>query len=246
MKPLSRFRDIPKDIIDEIKELKQRIRNLETNNRAGYTSTETGMQVFNTGDDQKFQIYINGVKQFEVGSINGAPEVRLWRSNGLTALFLTKFAEREIIGFQDGSLHTIVGDDAITGFGLARPWLAIPFYDDLQFAPARTTTSATFVPLQYAKYIVQQPFVFVESLVRCSDGTTGGEIKLAVNGTTVTTTTTTIPVGSNTLFTQSINFAYYGLNFGDQCELTVQARRTAGAGTIGVRVQHAYGRETPL
>lgn len=243
---MGRFREIPPDIVEVLKGYERRISNLETNARAGYTAADTGTQVFNTSDEQKFEIDINGVKQVEIGSEGGAPEMRIWRSNGLTALFLTKFAGREIIGMQDGTLHTIVGDDAVTGFGLARPYLPVPFYDDLQFAPARTTTSATFSNLQWATFNVQHPWLYIASLVRCSDGTTGGEIIVNVNGDTVLTTTTTIPVGSNALFDQSVNFASLGTGYGIDVEVTVAARRTAGAGNIGVRVVYAYGKESPL
>lgn len=243
---MGRLREPGPDLLEKIKQLEQRIRNLETNNRAGFTSADSGMQVFNTSDENKFQIYINGAKQVDVGSNGGTPDIRILRSNGLTALFLVKFADREIIGLQDGSLHTIVADDAVTGFGLARPWLPIPFYDDIQFAPARTTASATFVDLQYANYMIQQPFVFVNSLVVSSDGTTSGEIALTVNGDLLPETIVPIPVGSNAIFVHGINFAWYGINYGETCELVVQARRTAGAGTIGVRTVHAYGRDTPI
>lgn len=247
MRPLGRSRDVDVDLLDKIKKLEQRIRNLETNSRAGHTSVDMGAMRVNTSDDSKFQIYIEGIKQVEIGASNGAPEMRFWRANGLTAFFMTRFADRDIIGMQDNSLHTIFGDDAITGFGLSRPWLTIPFYDDLQFAPARTTTSATFANLQWATYNVQHPFVFVTSLVRTSDGTTGGELILKINGNVVNSTTTSIPLGYNSLLTQSINFAYHGgIPHGEDCELVVAARRTAGAGNIGVRVVHAYGRQTPL
>lgn len=239
---MGRLRDIAPDFLEKFKKLEKRVSNLETNNRAGQTSVDSGGFRINVNEDNEFEIYIDGTLRFKAAS----DEIRFFRPDGLTAFFLTEFANRYIIGLQDNSLHTILGDDAITGFGLSRPWLTIPFYDDLQFAPARTTTSATFANLQWATYNVQHPFVFVTSLVRASDGTTGGDIILKVNGNVVTSSLTAIPVGSNALFTTSINFAYYGVPFGEDCELVVAARRTAGAGNLGVRVVHAYGRETPL
>lgn len=242
MNQLSRLREPTPDILDQIKKLTKRVSNLETNNRAGQTSVDSGGFRINVNADNEFEIYIDGTLRFKASS----DDIRYFRPDGLTAFFLTEFANRYIIGFQDNSLHTVMGDDAITGFGLARPWIPIPFYDDLQFVPDRTTTSASYVNLQWAKYNVQHPFVFVQSLVRASDGTTGGDIILKVNGTQVNTTATPIPVGSNTTFTQSINFAYYGVAHGEDVEIVVAARRTAGAGTIGVRTVHAYGRSTPL
>lgn len=238
---MGRLREIQPDLLDTLKKHEARIKNLETNSRASSTSMDGGFRI-NVTANNEFEIYIDGTCRFRVSS----DDIRFLRPDGLTAFFLAEFAERYVVGFQDNSLHTVMGDDAITGFGLNRPFIPIPFYDDLQFAPARTTTSSSFTGLQWSNYNVQHPFVFVNSLVRCSDGTTGGEIVLRVNGNNVTSTLTTIPVGSNSVFTQSINFAYYGVPHGEDCELVVSARRTAGAGTIGVRTVHAYGRSTPL
>lgn len=246
MRLLGRLREPTPDLVDKIKKLEQRISNLETNSRIGNTSVDTGSFRVNTGETNKFQVYVDGIKQMQIGSEGGVPDIRIWRPNGLTAFFMTRFANRDIIGLQDDNLHTIVGDDAVSGFGLARPFIPVPFYDDLQFAPARTTTSATFTNLQWATYNIQHPWLYITSLVRCSDGTTGGEIIVNVNGNTVLPTTTTIPVGSNALFDQFINFATYGTGYGGNVEVTIAARRTAGVGTIGVRTVYAYGRESPL
>jgi len=243
MNPLGRLRESNPDLIEKIKKLEQRIKNLETNPRVGGASVDAGGFRINVNPDNQFEVYIDGTLRFKMAS----DDIRFLRPDGLTAFFLTEFAERYVVGFQDNSLHTVMGDDAITGFGLSRPFIPFPFYDDHQFAPARTTTSATYVNLQWSTYNVQHPFVFVTSLVRTSDGTTGGELILKINGNVVTSTTTAIPLGYNALLTQSINFAYHGgIAHGEDCELVVSARRTAGAGNIGVRTVHAYGRSTPL
>ena len=243
MIPLGRFRE-PQDLLDKIKQLEQRIRNLENNARAGYTSADSGTQVFNTDDTNKFQVYINGAKQLEMGSTAGNPDIRFWRSNGLTAFFMTRFGNRDIIGFQDDSLHTIVADDPVTGFGLARPWIPVVFYDDISFAPSTTTTSGSFTDLQRAQYNIQHPLVYVRTHVVCSDGTTTGEIILTVDGEQVPATTVAIPASG--IYDQYVNFAWYGLAHGTDCQLVVQGRRTAGAGTIGVKVINSVGRDTPI
>lgn len=243
---MSRLREPSPDIIEYVKSLEQRVRNLETTAQAGNTSVDSGALVVNTDDDTKFQVYINNIKQFEMGSTGGNADVRFWRPDGLTAFFITRFGDRYIMGFQDDNLHTVLGDDFVSGWGLGRPWVPVPFYEDNSLLPTRTTTSATYVNLQYARYNIQSPRFTARSFVHCSDGSTGGNIIMSIDGEEVVTTAVTIPVGSSTTFDQTLNFNTFGIDFGNYCDIHIKARRTAGAGTIGVRTIAAYGTEIPV
>lgn len=246
MRQLGRLRGAKPDIVEYIKQLEQRVRNLETTAQAGNTSVDSGTMVFNTDDDTKFRVMINNIRMFEMGSTDGNADVRFWRPDGLTALFITRFGDRYIMGFQDDNLHTVLGDDFVSGWGLGRPYIPVSFYDDNSLLPTRTTTSATYVNLQFARYNIQSPRFTIRSFVHCSDGTTGGDIILSVDGEEVGITTVNIPVGSSTTFDQLIDFNTFGINFGSYCDIHVKARRTAGAGTIGVRTIAAYGTEIPV
>lgn len=247
MRRLSKLRDPNPDLIEMIKKLERRISNLETNSRAGDTSVDRGSLILNTGPENSFQVFVDEYRALEIGSgpdVGNDYGLRLWRDDGTIAFFLGRFGSRLVVGMQDSSLNTIVSNDSISGFGIARPWLAIPFYDDLAFGVNRTTTSSSFENLQRAMYTVQHTFVSITSLVVCSDGSTSGEIIAKINGNLVNESTTSIALGFNATVTQT--FSVNRIAFGVDCELLVAARRTAGAGSVGVRVVHAIGRETPL
>lgn len=169
------------------------------------------------------------------------------RDDGTTALALGDFGtipghpHRQALQWYDRAGNTVFADDTTSGQGIARPWLLLGQWDDGSY-PTATTTSGSFTTLTSLGGYRQQPRVSAQCVARASDATTAGEVRLVYNDTTVLDTKP-IPAGSFAY----INFTTVSLpagNFGDPITLSIQARRTAGTGTIGVRGTYACGAQS--
>lgn len=150
--------------------------------------------------------------------------------------------DNQFWALRDEQGNIIVGDDAATGQGLARPYVPIPFVSGAAAVPTDTTTSATFTGLLSARYTKQHPRLKARILCRASDGTTTGEVQIVKVGGAQIGTTVTVTAGFYGLLT--IGPADVDGTHMEEMELEVQARRTAGAGTIGVRMFGAYAQQT--
>lgn len=231
-----RYRTTAEPSIGEIiADLKRRVALLESGARAGYTSVDKGTLNIKTGS-----MNIGATATF---SDQEAPSVAFYRTDGRIAFSLDGSDGSQSVAIYDGAGNVVMGDDKIAEQGLLRPWIPINWELHSSFAPDVTTTSGSFTPLMTGRLYKQHPRVFVEVLVLCSDGTTAGEVKLMVAATTMQIgTTIVVPAG------------YYGLvNLGPapilsdhltSVELEIQVRRTAGAGSVGIRVMSSYGVES--
>lgn len=169
------------------------------------------------------------------------------RDDGTVALALADLGitpghpHQQALQWWDRVGNVVLADDTTSGQGIARPWLSLGQWDDGSY-PTQTTTSATFATLAQLGGYRQQPRLNVQCLARASDATTAGEVRLLFGASTVLDTKP-IPAGAF----QYINFATVSLpagNFGDPITLSIQARRTAGTGTIGVRGTLAVGAQS--
>ncbi|WFE45296.1 hypothetical protein [Verrucosispora sp. WMMD1129] len=135
----------------------------------------------------------------------------------------------------------IVTDDVASGRGLARPYIPVPMGDVTP--PTATTTSADFVDLSAGLWPAQHPVLRAYVLVRSSDGSTTGEVRLVVDGEQVGDV---VPVTAGLYAYRVIGpGAVPGVYpFGSLRPVAVQGRRTAGSGDIGVRVMTLHGLES--
>lgn len=131
----------------------------------------------------------------------------------------------------DAAGTAILAEDAISGHGLALPYLT------MAAAPARYTdwpgsTLGTFEDIYLLNPYKQQPYAFVVIGHTADAAATTGEAQVTVNG---------MQVGS----TISVTFSQTATTVGpfllpgairDQVDIRVQARRTGGAGTIRLTV----------
>lgn len=232
----------PTDLLAIIADLRRRVEYLEKGARAGFTAIDTGSLRITNGAltiGPNDELYFGNV-------IAGSDTVTGWafrRNNGNLVFFLGGSAGNDqVFEFMDDSGNIIIADDAASDQGLARPYVPIMFSDHSNIAPTNTTTSATFTSLVTSHFVKQHPKIIVYALVQSSSGVTTGEVQLR-NGT--------LNVAPMSGIVQSITGSFYGLvtlgpvpvagNHMDEIEIEVQARRVAGAGTIGVRIMGAYG-----
>lgn len=135
--------------------------------------------------------------------------------------------------------NLLLGDDAVSGQGLTRPYIPLPMLP-ASTAMDVTTTSAVFVDLWVGVIYKQHPLVLAYPLVRASDATTSGELQLYdATGAAVLVNPVVVGLG----FSGYKLLGPVALPGGHLAARTIslQARRTAGAGTIGGRLACCYG-----
>lgn len=147
--------------------------------------------------------------------------------------------------FADNGGNVVVAADGLSGVGLGRPFLPIPFINAYGVTDSVTgwplTTSASFVDLLYAGHQVQHAYVMVMVTAVCGAGTTG-EIQL-LDDVDVIGDVQSVAAGSTTsvVILQALHSVYSSLT-----TLHLQARRTVGTGNVWVNVTGAWGVQTPL
>jgi len=150
---------------------------------------------------------------------------------------------QQYVAMYDAEGHVICGDDILTGRGLARPYIPVSFTESVY--PTRTTVSETFEELFTASFYWQHPQLLVYIYVRASDATTSGEVRAMYSDGGLG-----VQIGSTAIcslgeyVSRSLGPAPLPGDYSEFVEVTIQARRTAGAGTIGVRVVSAYGMQS--
>lgn len=239
-----RYNNADNDLISRLVVMERRLKDLEKGTGIGSTTIDSGSLTVTDGS-----ISIGTIPSMYFGSvlIDGSYFSTAWifrRAD--TSMVLTldgTTAGTQFLSHLDRAQNIVVADDGPGGTGLARPHLNINFVEHSNTVPTVTTTSATFVPLFTGHYQKQHPRINVDVLARSSAGGTTGEVQLY-------DTNTGLMLGSPAAVTSS----FYGVltlgpfdvdgDYLEMIEIEVQARRTAGAGTIGVRVMCAYGEGT--
>lgn len=245
-----RYRTGTPDLLDVIVRLEKRIKDLETANRLSFSSVGGGFII--NGSPFKVTLpgdYFDDVTLLEVttGTYNDKSSTEpgwvMRRNDGGEALGVYGNGSGQFFAVKDHTGNFIFSDDLFSGFGIGRPWLPIPFYNSSTGLPTATTTSGTFVELQYADYSVQSPYLYMQIQVHASDGTTAGEVQVTLSGNQVGDLIT-VTAGLSSIEEFGPALVRELATFGDVRDIKVMGRRTAGAGTIGVRVLGAYGRQS--
>jgi len=169
----------------------------------------------------------------------------LGRAGGRTALAAYGTGvdgDNGFVALYDLSGNYILTDDTASRRGLARPYIGYQVGEVTP--PTAVTTSVTFEDLAAGVNAVQHPVMYAQLLVRSSDASTTGEVRVMVDG---------VQVG-DTLTVQGGSYQYASIGpasvpvsedtYGQLHAIAVQARRTGGAGTIGVRVMSLLGLES--
>lgn len=229
------------DLISRIADMERRLKDIEKGAGIGSTSIDSGDLSVTGGS-----ISVGTIPSVYFGSIliDGSYFSTGWilrREDATTAMTLDgTTAGTQYLSIQDRAQNLVFADDGPGGVGLARPHIPIQFVEHSNIVPTNTTTSGTLTPLVTARLQKQQPRIIVDVLVRASTGATSGEVQLYdVGAAELLGSPTSITLGLYGVVTLG-PFEFDG-GFMETVELEVQARRTAGAGTIGIRIMNAYG-----
>lgn len=233
-------------LMEEIRLLKKRLAALETAAPLRNASISDGGQLVVKDRDGETLILIGRSDDPNLNAPDGNPQMlfQLFRSTGEVALEMFDPLP-QVDGFQqflairDRVGNAIVADDTTSGQGLSRPFIGIPFGEYIE-APTSTTTSGSFVTMQRATIYKQHPRLLVKLLAQASAAGTTGEVRLW-NSTTSEQIGSTLTVGSGAYIEGFLGPGAVSGAHEDVLDIDVQARRTAGAGTIGTRVLTAWG-----
>jgi hypothetical protein len=234
-----------KELFNRIKQLERDLRELRAGRRLEAASIgQGGITVKDGGTISVYDPAGNRVAL--LGDLSafrdGMRGVWLARANGAPAFVASGTGENGDTGYAamyDQQGNYIVSDDMVAGLGLGRPY--IPVQVGEVSPPTATTTSGTFTDLASGVFPAQHKALYAYLLVRASDATTAGEARVTVDGTQYGNTLT-IAAGSYTY--AAINPFVVGLTAAEYANfrtVAVQARRTAGTGTVGVRVMSLIG-----
>lgn len=193
-----------------------------------------------------------GVAAFFVGPVSpdlpdGSPQpgMIVRRNDGTIALHLydpipAAGDYNQFLAWRDRAGNVVISDDTDSGMGLARPYLAGAFY------PARVqdflkTTASDWETIWRERRRKQHPKLYVEAWGATDTAGTTGEVRVMVNGTQVgTTQSATAGVVSG----YAIGPAAVSGEYDDNLSVEIQARRTAGNGSVQVGAAWVDGRQS--
>jgi hypothetical protein len=176
-----------------------------------------------------------GNAQIPDGSGRQNEVFELWRDDGTIALALADLgsvpghAHAQALQTFDSQGNIIFAD---SGEGIANPYIPNGPFIDLT-PPTNTTTSTSFVPMQWCDVIQQHPWCTAAALVQTPSGTVG-QIRLTVSGVQIGTPVT-VPSNSFTVFYTPAAAYPPPFNYLSRLIVQLEARVTSGAGAIGVR-----------
>jgi hypothetical protein len=161
----------------------------------------------------------------------GTARLWLWDPDPLTSGY------RQQIVLTDNIGNYIFADDADAGQGIAYPWIPMPM-THTRFLDWPKCTLATYETIWDCRMLKQQPKMRLSFMSAPSDGTTVGDVRVMVGGVQQFNRA----VNALAVFVDTVDVTVPGNHLADEVPVSVDARRTGGAGTIGVEMRYACGR----
>ncbi len=223
----------PENLMTRLRDLERRLAEVERGRTLhGATISDGVLEVRAEGG----QVILRaGVYDYGGGPV---PGVAIFRIDGSTQYWaFDRPGGGGYLTIYDEQQSELISNDTVSGQGLARPYIpdmATPYSAVL--TPTQSTTSGTFTTLWRAHRIKQHPRVRISIIAKCG-GDTSGEVRLAVGGSQISDTLV-LPVG---------NFQYHSIwapvpgNHLQDVYVDVDARRTAGTGSVAVEVVAVLG-----
>lgn len=187
-----------------------------------------------------------GVEQLYVGPISyaGVPAGTGWivrRYTGSPVLTLEgSDPERQFLAIRDGQGNIVFSDDAVSGQGLARPWLPVTWAGS-DYTQWPGTTSGSFASVLETALPRQQPQIFMRIRHTADVSGTTGELRVMCNGVQLGAT---IPVTFTITTTDIGPVALPPGPFSSVMGLAVDGRRTAGTGAVRAMVTASWTQQT--
>lgn len=233
------------DLIKRLVDMEKRIKNLETGNSLGYSSVDVGSLTINAVGGT-FKVKAQGAEVLSIGPIggNGLPGLVIRKADG-TEVFsvIGAIPEKQTWQFLDSLGNIVIGDDFVSGVGLARPYIqGYPVPSTYFSTPPYSTASASFTPLETFVMVYQNPMLRAIVLVSADPGTSG-EIRLHQASSDAVLVQQSISAGT---------FGYFFLDgevpqrhqLYELLTIDVDVRRTGGAGIIRAGTVCLHGKQS--
>lgn len=180
-------------------------------------------------------ISATGVQILYIGpDVNGKQIIRLKRDNGSDILYTYAAAGgNQYWALTDNGGSIVASDDAVSGQGLARPYLTLPHKaTDWNVLPK--TTSATFTTLDEIRHVKQHPKVNMAIRIGAAVGSTG-EWRILQDGV--------VKASGSIAAVLTVAFATFEVAGSHMSPLSidVQARVTSGGGDVTACIRDAAG-----
>lgn len=191
---------------------------------AGGLRVKQGGEIVMEDDTGKVIIRLGKVFFVDGNSKPGLAAFRTDADGGAVAMSLYD----GILAAWDRQGNIVLSTDEVSGQGLARPWLPVTWAgSDFTLWPG--TTGATFAAIAETAVPRQQPRLFARIRHTTDVSGTTGQLRLMCNGVQLGST---IAVGFSIGATDIGPVDLPPGNFGDILGLSLDARRTAGTGTV--------------
>lgn len=172
---------------------------------------------------------------------NGATGFIFRYDSGATLFSRQGVQGQQLFGLWDPSGNIIFSNDANSGFGIGRPWLPLTMPQPTGVSHWQSTTSGTFAAIGRSIAVVQQPRMRAQFRAFAEAGTTG-EVRMTVHGQQMGDVTT---VSDGAFETGGFDEAIpEGLDFSDNVTVEIQARVTAGGGSVSAAMEAFYGTQS--
>lgn len=157
-----------------------------------------------------------GALAFEMG---GAPGSQFW-------------------GLRDRTGNILVSNDALTGAGLARPYIPLPIPQPVNPSDWQNTTDTSFAVISRSQVNVQHPRIRANIRAFAPSGT-NGQVRLMMGGTQVGPT---LSGGDGSFFSDGFDAEIpAGVGFDSTATVELEARVTSGPDDVAAIVRELYG-----
>lgn len=227
--------------------LERRIRELEAARSSEQTTVGRGGMVIQGGSITLKQN--SGVTSAYLGHLvlpGGTPSagIILYRHNGSEYFVLAGDPSAQFFAFRDEALNIVISDDAASGQGLATPYIPVNAFPTrllLTAGSGESTVSGTFGPLWTIQAHKQHPRLRVGMYITTSDTTTTAEIRMRdANTGAILDGPDAIGAGNNLYLLYELIGVVDGAHLAG-IKIEIDARRTAGAGTVYMILAYAEG-----
>ncbi|MEU5872495.1 hypothetical protein AB0A73_13185 [Glycomyces sp. NPDC047369] len=188
-------------------------------------------------EDGQTQVYVGPL------TYGGVPAGTGWtfrRFNGQPVFTLEgSDPEHQFLAVRDAQGNIVFGDDTVSGQGLARPWLPVP-WSGADYTQWPGTTSASFTSVLETTIPRQQPKLYVRIRHTADASGTTGELRLMFGGTQLGAT---VSVGFTVSYAELTVDLPPG-TFGETMNLAVEGRRTAGTGAVRATVTASWTQQS--
>lgn len=215
-----------------VQRLTQRINELERRNLYSASVSGAGGSL-KVKDGAEFSVLHEGTGTWllhvGIGALNKY-FLTIRRDDGTVAFEIgTTLSGAQFWSNWDRAGNIVASDDAVSGNGLARPWLSIPAVNVLSTS-IPMSNSASYISTQSSGWVLgQQPYLELQCLLR-SDSGGAGNARYTVNGSPVGST---MSIGAGAFSWQAAQAIANPVGYNAYMRVELQVQLTNGVGSVG-------------